>query len=292
MKSTLFNFIAIVSLFLLTGTTILGQDLSGNSSENSKAYTTNNKGKFYAYWGWNRASYSRSNIHFQGEDYDFTLYKVKGNDHQSPFSYHNYFQPNRVTIPQTNVRLGYFISNHYNISLGVDHMKYIMTVGQTANINGYIDVPEGNSYNGDYHNQPIYIDDEFLHLEHTDGLNYINVQIERYDDLGSLLGGTWNMDKFQINLFAGVGAGVLVPRTDATILNRDRHDKFHLSGFGISIHQGLNLTFFKHYFIQYELKEGYIDMPNIRTTHSISDKAAQHFFFLESAFKFGGIFRI
>ena len=291
MKSTLISFIAFVSLLLLT-TTFLSAQVSENTYENSKAYTANNKGKFYAYWGWNRASYSKSDVHFQGEDYDFTLYQVKGNDRQSPFSYHNYFQLNRVTIPQTNVRLGYFISDHYNISLGVDHMKYIMTVGQTANINGYIDVPGGNPYNGDYHNQPIYIDDDFLHLEHTDGLNYINVQIERYDDLGSLLGGNWNMDKFQINLFGGVGAGVLVPRTDATILNRERHDEFHLSGFGISAHQGLNLTFFKHYFIQFELKEGYIDMPNIRTTYSISDKAAQHFFFLESAFKFGGVFRI
>src|SRR5699024_2396202 len=115
----------------------------------------------------------------------------------------------------------------------------------------------------------------------TNGLNYINVQVERYDDLGTLLGGHWDMDVFQINLYEGLGFGALVPKTNATILNLPRHDKFHLSGFGIHAQEGLNFTFFKHFFVQAELKEGYIDMPDIRTTYSASDKASQHFFFLE-----------
>lgn len=292
MKNYSIHLLTFLIIFLFTSTFLIAQDLPESSYKNPKAYTANNKGKFYIYWGWNRGYFSRSDVHFRGDDYDFTLHKVKGNDRQSKFSYRDYFQLDRVTIPQTNVRLGYFISDKYNISLGIDHMKYIMTVGQTANISGYIDVPGDNPFNGEYHNEPIYIDNEFLHLEHTDGLNYVNVQIERYDDLGTLLGGTWDMDIFQINLYEGIGAGVLVPKTNSTILDQERHDKFHLSGFGISAHQGLNLTFFKHYFIQFELKEGYINMPNIRTTHSSSDKASQSFFFIEPTFMFGGTFRL
>ncbi len=284
MKKNAFRFGAVVMAILCTSFVF--------AQSSTLRYTAHNKGKFFVYWGWNRGYYSHSDIHFQGKDYDFTIYNAKAHDKQSSFSYHNYFQPDRVTIPQTDVRIGYFITDHYNVSLGIDHMKYVMTSGQNARVNGYIDVASGSPYNGDYHNQMTYIDDNFLHLEHTDGLNYINVQVARYDDLGTLLGGKWNTDIFQLNLYEGLGAGVLVPKTNATILNRPRHDKFHLSGYGISAMQGLNFTFFKHYFFQVELKEGYINMPDIRTTYSSSDKASQHFFFLEPTIMFGGIFRL
>ena len=39
----------------------------------------NNKGKFYVYWGWNHAQYTKSDIQFKGDGYDFTLergYKI------------------------------------------------------------------------------------------------------------------------------------------------------------------------------------------------------------------------
>lgn len=288
MKNRSFNFL-FLSVFFLIGNFLFAQNIP---LKNSERYTAHNKGKFFAYWGWNRDYFSRSDIHFQGKDYDFTIYDAQAHDKQNKFSYHNYFQPDRVTIPQTNMRIGYFISDHYNISLGVDHMKYVMTDGQTANVNGYVDVPGNNPYNGNYHNEPTYVDDNFLHFEHTDGLNYVHLEIARYDDLGTMLGGQWNTDQFQINLYEGLGGGVLVPKTNATILDRERHDKFNLAGFGFSAHQGLNFTFFKHFFVQGELKEGYIDMPNIRTTHSSADKASQHFFFIEPAFIFGGIFRL
>ena len=41
-----------------------------------------NKGKFFAHWGWNRASYSDSDIRFTGENYDFVLSDVKAQDRQ------------------------------------------------------------------------------------------------------------------------------------------------------------------------------------------------------------------
>ena len=41
-----------------------------------------------------------------------------------------------------------------------------------------------------------------------------------------------------------------------------------------------------------ELKGGYIDMNDIRTTNNTADKAEQHFWFLQRIIAFGGIFRI
>ena len=76
------------------------------------------------------------------------------------------------------------------------------------------------------------------------------------------------------------------------LLEKERHDDFHVSGYGVSAKVGLNFTFFKYFFIQTELKGGYIDMNDIRTTSSSSDTASQHFFFLQRIITFGGIFKV
>lgn len=85
---------------------------------------THQKGKLYAYWGWNRGWYTNSDISFKGNDYDFNLNKVVAKDRQTPFSLNSYLNPTLITIPQYNFRIGYFISENYDISFGADHMKY------------------------------------------------------------------------------------------------------------------------------------------------------------------------
>ena len=90
----------------------------------------------------------------------------------------------------------------------------------------------------------------------------------------------------------GLGSGFLYPRTDSSLLGKERHDDYNVAGFGVSAKLGLNFTFFKYFFIQTELKGGYIDMTNIRTTFDASDKATQEILFFEKTIAFGGIFRL
>lgn len=264
------------------------QFINAQDTPSPVKYTAHNKGKFYIYWGGNRDSYSKSDIHFKGDDYDFTLYDVEAVDR--PVGWHiNYINPTMMTIPQTNFRLGYFINDHYNISVGVDHMKYIMVQNQSVKINGTFPASYiGNQVNN---GQVDLSDETFLTFEHTDGLNYINSEISRVDDFSKLFEIT-NTDKIQINLTEGIGAGVLYPKTNAKVLGKERHDDFHISGYGVSAKVGLNLTFFKHYFIQGELKTGYINMNDIQTTALSNDTASQHFMFLQRIISFGGIFSL
>ena len=283
-----------IILFLLITLTVLTQNIySQEQTVNPTKYTSNNKGKIYIFWGGNRESYSSSDIHFKGDDYDFTLYDVQA--HDKPQGWHlDYANPTRMTIPQTNLRIGYFINDHYNISIGVDNMKYVMTQDQIARISGAV----GNSY-PDYagvylpsgNNTIDLTDGSFLEFEHTDGLNYVNTEFCRLDDISKLFK-IRNTDKFQINITEGVGAGILYPKTNSKLLGKERHDDFHVSGFGISAKVGLNFTFFKHFFIQTELKGGYINMNDIRTTNDPADSASQHFLFLQRIIAFGGIFSL
>lgn len=273
---------------------VLSQSITAQeNAANPTKYTAHNKGKMFIYWGGNRENYSKSDIHFKGPDYDFTLYDVQASDKPKGWSI-DYINPARMTIPQTNLRIGYFINDHYNIAIGVDHMKYVMNQKQVVTIGGVV----GNSYPdhaGVYlpsGNSTVDLSDgSFLRFEHTDGLNYVHSEFSRVDDISKLFK-IRNTDKFQINITEGIGTGLLYPKTNATLLGKERHDEFNISGFGVSAKVGLNFTFFKYFFLQTELKGGYIDMNDIRTTHDPADKASQHFFFLQRIIAFGGIFNI
>ena len=263
------------------------------TAETTEKYTAHNKGKFFISWGGNRESYTKSDVRYWGENYDFTVQNMHAHDKAK--GYHvDYLNPARMTIPQTNFRLGYFINDHYSVSIGWDHMKYVMTQNQVANVSGTINLPEfsaGSAFNGIYHNSPVAMTANFLKYEHTDGLNYVNTEFSRTDDLSGLLK-LPNTDKFQINITEGIGAGVLYPKTNTTLLGKERHDDFHVSGYGMSVKAGLNFTFFKYFYLQGELKYGYINMNDIRTTQSSADRASQDFFFFQRIIALGGIFRI
>lgn len=280
MKKTLLFAILFIGL---VSQAVFSQDVA-----TPEKYTAHNKGKFYFFWGGNRENFSKSDITFKGDDYNFTLHDVEAHDKGKGWHI-DYFNPSRITIPQTNLRIGYFITDHYNISIGVDHMKYVMYQNRAVDINGYY--PNQGTYGETLPNGQVLLTEDFLTFEHTDGLNYINTEFSRVDDISK-----WfklpNTDKFQINLTEGIGAGFLFPKTNAKLLGKERHDDFHISGYGVSAKVGLNFTFFKHFFIQTELKGGYIDMPDIRTTNSAADKASQHFYFLQRIIAFGGIFKV
>lgn len=262
--------------------------IAQETTEIQNKYTTHNKGKFFISWGGNRDSYSKSDITFRGKDYNFTLENVPA--HDKPKGWHvDYINPSRMTIPQTNFRMGYFVSDHYSVAIGVDHMKYVMAQNKAVDINGYY--PNPGTYDELLANNQVLLTEEFLKYEHTDGLNYVNTEFSRHDDISSLFK-IGNTDKIQVNLTEGVGFGLLYPKTNTTLLGKERHDDFHVSGFGTSLKAGLNVTFFKHFYIQGELKGGYINMEDIRTTQSTEDSASQDFFFFQRIIAFGGIFRI
>ncbi len=264
--------IAFVTFFLMT--------VSSFAQPSSPKTPMNHKGKFYFYWGWNNAWFTNSNIRFKGADYDFTLHQVVAKDRQTKFNFDTYFNPATISIPQYNIRFGYYINRRYSISIGTDHMKYVAKNEQTVKISGAIN-NSNTEYDGKYANQDIIVRPGFLVFEHTDGLNYVNSELRREDELFLVF------KKIRLNVTSGIGVGMLFPRTNTTLLGLKRYDEFHVAGFGFSSLVGLNLAFGKHFFIQSELKGGYINMPDIRTTISPLDRASQDFFFTQLNLLFG-----
>ncbi len=276
----------ILAFFVLSSTLAFSQKEVNNENLNFNDAGPN-KGKFFVYWGWNRSHYSTSDIKFSGADYNFTLNNVKADDKPKPFGIY-FLKLDELTIPQTNFRVGYFFKENYTVSIGLDHMKYVMRNDQTVKMNGVINT--GGAFDGVYSNSDKILTSDFLLFEHTDGLNYINVEVSRFDNLDNWL--KFSVKNIDINLTEGIGAGILYPRTNTTLMGKERYDEFHVSGYGFSAHAGLNITFFKHFFIQSNFKVGYINMQDIRTTKDKRDKAAQHFTFIENMYVFGARFNL
>jgi hypothetical protein len=238
----------------------------------------NRKGNMVGGWGWNRAAFTDSDIHFSGKDYNFTLYKVVAKDRQTPFSADTYFGLYTMTIPQTNIRGGYFITDNIVITAGVDHMKYVMVQDQAVGFSGNI---SDATFGDMVHDGRVKLTDQFLTYEHTDGLNYLNAEVEYFQ-------GIYHSRRFQLNCYAGIGAGALMPKSNVKLMGYPRNDQFHLAGYGTDIKLGLEFLFLRHFFIRLEGKSGFINMPDVVTRKaSVEDRASQHFFFVATDGMFG-----
>ncbi len=244
------------------------------------------KGHLYLYWGWNRSQYSTSNISFEGEGYNFTLHDVKSHDKPSDFNFNTYFNPKYLSIPQYQWRVGYFINDKFSVSFGFNHMKYVVKQNQTTTISGTINTEEAGSYNGDYDNSDITLTEDFLMMEHTDGLNFLAFGLEHIDAF-------WisKNKKHSLNLTEGLNMGFMYPRSDVSLFGSGK-DEWHIAGYGLSANVGVRFDFFKNYFVQFQVDGGFINLPDIITTGELGARARQNFWFFEQMINFGGYIRI
>ncbi len=228
------------------------------------------KGQMFFFYGWNRAAFSNSDIRFKGNGYDFQLNNVTAQDRPTKFGL-VYFDPSWFTVTQYNFRIGYFIKDNLALVLGIDHMKYVMDQNQTVNFKGHISDPE---YAAIVQNGQVNLADEkFLTFEHTDGLNYENLGLEKYQSI---------INKKNVDLVWSYGAGIgfMFPKSNVKLFGNERSDRFHVAGMGTDVRASLNLVLWNHVMVRLEGKAGYINMWDIKTTlNNKPDKAQQDFVF-------------
>ena len=170
-----------------------------------KQSTLRLKELFFAYWGYNRTAYSKSNITFVGPGYSFKMKGARAHDNQSPFSFENYFSPANLSVPQFNARIGYNFKNHWAVSLSYDHLKYIFADKNNVLLSGNITpgIDNVTGFSGVYNQAPIITNRNTFHYENSNGLNYIRLEFSRIDQLFSLGVNKW----FALSTSAGAGTG-------------------------------------------------------------------------------------
>jgi hypothetical protein len=282
------KFFELFFVFFVGTTILFGQKLDSLNDWNNQDCTvikklpkSLKKGTMFVFWGWNRAGFSKSDIRFKGNGYDFTLNNVVAHDRPSELSM-AYIDPTRLSIPQFNFRFAYFLKDNLALVIAQDHMKYVMDQDQVANFKGHISDP---TYAGMVQNGQInLLDEQFLTFEHTDGLNYINVGLEKYKNLSS-------KKNFDLFWAYGGGVGALMPKSNVKLFGNERSDRYHLAGFGLDARTSINAVFWNHWMARVEGKFGYINMPDIKTTlNNKPDKASQDFVFYQVNFGIGYVF--
>jgi len=265
-----------------------------DASKGGEPWSANVKIKrWYVYWGWNHSAYTDSDIKFSGSDYDFTLYDVNATDRPTwPFSLKTHLHPGRLTIPQYNARLGYKLGYSYkkgawDLSIGVDHMKYVAQQYQTVPIDGYI--KRDNKFKGVYQNEKdaIKLNGDFLRFEHSDGLNYINLSLRH--SKGFYLP-FYQPSFVGFEFVKGIETGPVIPRTMTILFDWPSHDEFHLSGVALNGMAAVKTIWWNRLIVQFEGKLGYVAMPWVKTNYGKEDKASHNFYFAQWNVVFGAQF--
>jgi len=229
-------------------------------------------------WGWNRSSYSNSDIHFKGVDHDFTLRDVQATDRPGDISmgaiFDTYLNPLNLSLPQTNLRVAYQYSQDTAIALNLDHMKYVMVQDVPAPISGQI--------NGVAQSGQQLLTDNWLTYEHTDGLNIVSLEIEKQRPVD------WFGASYKSKVFGLAGVGFALPKSNVRMgmINQQRNDEFHVAGYSLSLGGGLEVDVWRDLFVRGTYKIGYVDLPDVLTS-ARGDKASQHFTFSELIFALG-----
>lgn len=227
----------------------------------------------YLQWGYNTEAYTRSTIHFKMSNGDnFTLHKARA--HNKPDLDAVLKKPLEVSIPQYNYRMGFYLNTSHTkaIELNFDHAKYVVTDGQRVHVTGIIN---GVKVDGDSILNPA----TFLHLEHTDGANWLHLN---YVQQQSILK-TRNKSRAVLNLIGKAGAGINIPRTDFTWKGDRLNNSFHIAGYNISIEGGARLYPTKKLFLELTGKTGYVKYVNalVNTNQSKGNRVKHSFGYVE-----------
>ncbi len=229
------------------------------------------KGNFFGYWGYNRSFYTKSDIQFVGSGYDFNLAGSAAKDNPSN-QFKQYINPVTLTVPQFNARFGYYFKDHYAISLGYDHMKYIFKDQNNVLLSGTIDPGVDNVTfgAGTYDNKPVVTDRNTFHYENSNGLNYIRAELTRTDLLFKV------GKSFAITSNASFGTGVLLSYNDFTFAGQKDMVTISLSGFALSGHAALKFEFWNLLFLRTGFSGGYMNQLNVKTRPDDASAYARH----------------
>lgn len=260
---------------------LITSSVRAQSSDNS-----GDKGSFFIHWGYNRAWYSWSDIHFNGPDYDFTLRHVVARDRPVSFSA-EYFDPKQLWIPQYNYRAGWFFRDRWSLSIGLDHMKYVVVQDQAVRMDGYVESSRSLNYTTQEGSREVTLARDFLTYEHSDGLNLLSIDLDHYDPLWTSLDG-----RYRLRVYEGVHVGPVIPRSDVRLFGTGINNRFNIAGVGAGAQVGLHFNLWRHFYIRTALKAGWVDLPNVLTTGTDEDHASQHFWFVQHAIVVGAQFRL
>jgi hypothetical protein len=273
---TIFPGLLTVCLLFAVEAGLCAQTSFPKTERIARADTTARFKRWYFYWGYNRAIYSTSTLHFNGRRYDFTLHDLVAHDRPTRVTLRNYLHPASIWTPQYNIRIGYRLNACWSVSFGMDHMKYVADAGQATTISGIITEAASSKYAGQYLHTPITLEPDLLKFEHTDGLNLTTFDVERNFRLLRL-----PRPAIRIDAHLGLGGIWVATRTDVTMFGQRINNNIHVAGYSLAAKAGLRVLLGKRFFLMAEMKSGYMTLPAVLVHNDAPEIGDHSFTFLE-----------
>lgn len=241
-------------------------------SLNSFAQSDTSQFQLYFSWGYNRETYSNSDIHFYSkkENYDFTFHNVMA--HDKPDFHAIIKHPLQVSIPQYNYRIG-FMKNNKGLEINFDHTKYVVSDFQTVYVSGHI--------YGVAQDKDTLLNPDYFHYEHTDGGNFLMINY-----LYSIP--VYFKSKYHFILFLKPGIGIVIPRSDVTLFSHRENQPFHVAGEIAGLEGSIRYMFVKKFYAEFSYKISYANFHNVLLPGD--GIAKQRFLTKEQILTFGYVF--
>jgi hypothetical protein len=214
------------------------------------ATTIKSNREIYFSWGYNKEWYAKSDIHITQADLGNDYFFLNTIAHDKPGWTSGIFNK-ALTIPQYNYRLGWRYNNSSAIELNFDHTKYQVSEFQKLHVKGSIN------------NRPVdtLIDNagkKVLDYQLNNGANFFLFNWVKFLPI-KLIGKHIN-----IMFVSKQGVGFVYPHVENTIFGVSNTPHFQFGGFDIGYEAGVNIRFFKYFFLEYTNKVDYAWYRNLK----------------------------
>lgn len=216
---------------------------------------SNSKGTFFAQVGYNRSAYTKPNVEFKSNNYNFTLQNVSIKDNNESKSMGQFFSS---SSPQINVKLGYFIGNNWAVTASYNRYNTFFKDHQSIVLDGTFASGSSANYSGGV-NESINLTRDQFNLVQQQGINYFAIGVQRNDNLYSS-----RNDKFGIQSVIGAQFGVLFTKIDYTYEGSTTRGVSSFSGIEASLGLGIKFDFFRYVYLQIGLDGGLLNQNKIK----------------------------
>ncbi len=250
---------------------------SSNSTSVAFDRALNPKNNWYFSWGYSRQQYAPSDIHVSqpSQGNDFTVHQAQASDFPSSVQDSlNSLVNLDFTNPQENVRIGKFLNPEktFAVEFSLDHSKYNTNLNQTADVTGTI--------NNQPVNGPKVLDSQYFNYALHNGLNHLMINAVWLHHLAGP-----SQAPGDLQLISRVGAGILLPHADNTILGRENQvgpkntnvccgsgDWWQINGWTAGVEVGVRYTVYKSIFLELTQKVAYGALKGVPVYQGTADQ--------------------
>ena len=170
--------------------------------------------------------------------------------------------------------MGYLFHDKHDLGIEVswNHFKYVVNDNQVIRVRGQI--------RGRFIDKDTLVTPDFVHLQHTNGNNYLMVNLVKRHTL-------LERRYLKLSAIGKVGAGPMISYTISTVLGNHHECPFHCHGPVVGTSLGLKADILRYFFLQTDLQGAVANYTNTYLGDDRQGRATHVFGSLQAIWAFG-----